>query len=836
MNLFRWKRTLLRALGPALLCATLAAWGVYALTAEERPTYRSSALLNTGVMSNRDIGGAYNRDLVINELENIMNLARGFETREELAVQLLATFLAMDGPDPERLSARAYHDLDAELDEGIRQRHAHHRDVALIARSLITERDSLRRYGEATADHPLLSLLYGDNDLVGVEQLATLRVNRKGLSDLLEISYSTVDAAWCKLTLDRHIEIFLAGHRKVKDSKRSGALAYFQDATERSRANLNEAEERLRRFSTRNKVINYYEQTRFISSLKNQVDHRYTEEKMKQAAADSTLRVLEEKLAKRTDLIRLNNLVDDKRRELGLLSREQVRIEIMTADSSDTKAQELATLEDRATRLRESLTQEVQQLQIVHAGPEGLELGRLIGEWLAASLQVEESSGRLTVLDTRKIDFNRIYTRMADLGATIKKIEREVHIAEEDYLENLRNLNQALQKEHSQTATTDLRLVDAPILPSKPERSKRLLFVAVAFIMGFAFPVVMAIALELLGSGLLSFAEAELRTGLTVVGGVARWSVLQRVLRKRSGPALQATTADLIWQGLASRRDAACAKTRGFHLAISSLRPATGKTYVADLLAKRLAARSLRVALVSDQALVRQPQGYDAFRIDGLQALNGQLTCQALFEAAGGSWPDYDVVLWELPGLATGRLPVALAREAEQAILVHPASAGWSSAEEAAVQQLAAALGRPPLVVLNGLAVDVLLHEWGVSLRQLRIWADNLASSVPSTEESGNLTLQAEVNDSHPSLEEQALAHSVPPVTETAAVETASRSWEQQLSQAPFEQSTQPSFNPFALPEEPTTPAPFPGSEVENAANTQDSSLEDWESALRESI
>ena len=775
MDLFRWKRTLLGALGPALLCALLAAWGVYALTAEERPTYRSFALLNSGIMSNRDIGGAYNRDLVINELENLMNLARSFETREELAARLLARYLSLRGPDAAVISARAYRDLAAELDAGIVARHGRHRDPDRIYASIVAERDSLRRFGEAEAQHPLLALLYGDDPLIGAEQLARLRVNRKGMSDLLELSYSTVDAAWAKATLDLHIDIFLRAHGEVKSRRRSGALAYFQEATERSRATLDGAEERLRRFATRNKIINYYEQTRYIASLKNQVDHRYTEEEMKGAAADSTLGAVEAELAERTDLIRLNNLVDDRRRELGELSREEVRLEIMTPDSlSADAAARRDAIAARMRDLRAELSDDVAGLQLVHHGPEGLALGRLIGEWLAATLQVEEARGRLEVLDSRKIDFNRIYTQMADLGATIKKIEREVHIAEEDYLENLRNLNEALQKEHAAGGAAELRLVDAPVLASRPERSKRLVLVAVGLLVGGAFPLVLALALELLSGALLSFAEAERRSALAVVGGVARWGRRERTLRAKSRAPVRATTADLLWQGLRSRGGAHAreASAEGPHVvAVTSFRPGAGKSYLVELLAERFAARGIGAVLVdSDEELGR---GAD------------------LRELAGYSpeaWRRLDVVLWEVPALATGRMPVGVVRAADEAILVHPAVSGWQPSHEAQLTQLREALGQAPVLALNGLPLDVLLHEWGATLRQVRDWFWRK-----------------------------------PPAPEPRTPEPrtpAPLHWEQAF---------------FDLPEEPTTPAPIPEGlreEAPAALRTPAPRTPDWEAQL----
>ncbi len=395
MNVFRWRRLFLRALGPALVCAALAGWGVYLLTAAERPTYRSQALLGTGVMTGTDKAG-YVRDLVINELEGIQNLASSFETREELATRLLATFLALREPNPAVISARAYADLSDELDPGIVRRHAHSGNEELIYYSLVAERDSLRQYGEVNAEHPLIELLYGKNELVGIAHLGTdLRVSRQGMSDILEVSYSTVDAAWCKRTLDTHIKIFLASHEGVKLDRTDGALAYFRSATGEARATLNDAEERLRNFSADNRIINYYEQTRAIATQRKDVDQQYTEELMRAAGAVEAIRSLEARLADRVNLVKLNHIIDERRRELSELGRQEARLLVMTPDSTrGGSAGAISKLAAKQAQLRRELSEDVVRLQGVYQGPEGIELSRLLNEWIAAVLQRESSGGR----------------------------------------------------------------------------------------------------------------------------------------------------------------------------------------------------------------------------------------------------------------------------------------------------------------------------------------------------------------------------------------------------------------------------------------------------------
>ena len=741
MDLFRWRRILLRALGPALACALLAGWGVYAVTSDERPVYKTSALLSTGVMTGSD-KAAYVRDLVINELEGIQNLARSFETREELATRLLADYLSLRGPDPAVISERAYADLAehlAELEEdfgaGVFRRHRRRGERDRIYASLVAERDSLLRFGEANAEHPLIDILYGDNELVGVENFhAALKVGRKGMSDILEISYETVDAAWCKRTLDVHIDIFLAAHTTTKDERSTGALAYFRQATADARAALEAAERRHRAFSAEHRIINYYEQTRAIATQRKELDQSHTDQLMKRAAADEAIASLEDRLEGRMNLRRLHDLVDVRRREITDLSREQARLQIMTPDSlrrAGNRA-EIASVSGRLSRARDALKQEVAELQNVYSGPEGVQLSRLLNEWIAAILDQDESRGRLSVIEQTQRDFDEMFKELAYRGATLKKIEREVSIAEEEYLENLSSLNDALQREHAASASTDLRLVDEAALPTEPQKSKRLMMVAAGGIVGGGFPLVLAIALELLSGALTSFAEAERRSGLAVVGGVARWSWLRQVLRKRHRQVLADTTGDLLWQGIRSKAQDTGPPGEPRLLALTSLQPGAGKTYVADTLAQRLAARGFCVAVVTDSPEAIAPA--ERLLVRTADTLGVRAEGAAPWEVCGlrqNQWRALDVVLWELPAVATGRLPVELARRASSVVLVHAPNHGWSDGHTASAGLLREAAGaRAPLLLLNGVAADILLNEWGANWRELRRWA-----AAPTTAE-----------------------------------------------------------------------------------------------------
>ena len=106
---------------------------------------------------------------------------------------------------------------------------------------------------------------------------------------MLRFTYTTIDPGVCQQTLILLTKIFIEKHKEMKKGMSNDVVAFFEEAVRKSAAKLRGVEDQLLAFRVNNKIINYYEQTRFIAAKKEDLDEFFFKEEMKIAAADSTI-------------------------------------------------------------------------------------------------------------------------------------------------------------------------------------------------------------------------------------------------------------------------------------------------------------------------------------------------------------------------------------------------------------------------------------------------------------------------------------------------------------------------------------------------------------------
>lgn len=105
---------------------------------------------------------------------------------------------------------------------------------------------------------------------------------------------------------------------------------------------------------------------------------------------------------------------------------------------------------------------------------------------------------------------------------TLKRLEREVSIAEQKYLELLHSLTLALLKQKSlQISSASLKVVTEPMFPITNEPTKRKLICLLAFLASFMLVAMYFIVQEWLDRTLRDDYRAEQLTGETVIGVMA---------------------------------------------------------------------------------------------------------------------------------------------------------------------------------------------------------------------------------------------------------------------------------------------------------------------------
>jgi len=122
--------------------------------------------------------------------------------------------------------------------------------------------------------------------------------------------------------------------------------------------------------------------------------------------------------------------------------------------------------------------------------------GTLLDTYLASVKELQQTKASIGMLESRIRETQRAYSAYEPAGVNLKRIEREVTIAEQEYLEQLHGLNLAKLKVQDVELSSNIKAVDPPYFPVKPDSTKRLMQIVAAAVFGFLLVFFTALGLE----------------------------------------------------------------------------------------------------------------------------------------------------------------------------------------------------------------------------------------------------------------------------------------------------------------------------------------------------
>ncbi len=494
------------------ICLTLL---VFFSTKDDKREFETHTLLNTGLISGYSIessgSGRIDYAKTNNELENLINLATSYETNKELSARLLAHFLLLDHQGKLPILSSNYSDfLEGIGDLPIEVKD---KDTELtLLYEIIKQRDADRA-------NPFYQLTNSKNPFFGNKQLETILVIREGKSDMIRVEYKSIDPYLSQVTLELLTEIFITQQKNTKEGQTDSVISFFKEAVDKSDNKLKGAEDELLNFRVSNRIINYYEQTRFISGNKEELERQYQEELKLAAGSRSALAKIQLEIEDKSVIPLLQARIADNRSEISKQTTLLTELElVMDTVPDNARVIRKSALNGEITLLKQEMTDIASQLILVNQTPDGIETKELLTQWLNQTIAKEESEAKLAVMNNRKREYELIYDQFAPLGSTLKRLEREIDVAEREYLENLHSYNQARLHKYSSLMSSNLKVIDKPYYPLEPLKSKRMMIVILSFIVGIALPTGLLIAMELLDGSLKNPDNAHAETQLKVAG------------------------------------------------------------------------------------------------------------------------------------------------------------------------------------------------------------------------------------------------------------------------------------------------------------------------------
>ena len=548
--------------------------------------------------------------------------------------------------------------------------------------------------------------------------------------------------------------------KDIKENRSDAVVRYFEFQVKQASGKLKVAEDKLLKFNKDNNIINYYEQSKAVAVVKEDLDVNYNNMRIKLAGTQASITRIEEKLNNQQK-VQLNSAqIVDQRNRLAEINTKIADIEIIgSADSMNLP--KLARLKSEATALKTKISLSIAKLYTYGHTTEGLPLNNLLEDWLANVLDYETTKAGLFVMGERIKEFQKQYAIYAPAGANLKRIEREINVSEQAYLELLHGLNLAKLKMQDIELSSNIKAIDPPFFPLSPNATKRSMLIVVAGLLGFLLVLITILAMEYLDNTLRNPTRAAKILKLEPVG------IFPKIflhIGKLNFPFIVNRLSEMILQQIEWNAKRTSVQHLPQTILFFSTLSNEGKTSVIGNIALKLkmqgkkvlvlnfSRESLRTQEISQPGYTDSPPptstsgyitsgnrgflfkrllGYPDTRVDYdspfLQSPEEYLEPDEYYiypvDQVYHGAADYrdllhnnqlamqfnpDVVLIEIPPLMYYAYPAGIVSSPDVAILVCRANRVWTNADQGVLESISQLTVSPPLFLLNGVEIPVI--------------------------------------------------------------------------------------------------------------------------------
>ena len=276
---------------------------IYFFSRFQDKKYKSDTVIYTGIASgykieggNNDAGGNWNATSTA--FDNLLTLMNSRDTRQEVALRLLAWHLTTDpagfempatdaAPAAGRLASLVNRVLDGQPAAPKQLLPAAERERLTGA----TEEETIARLTAAYKQgpgSPVYRLVNSKAPLYSETALAAIAASRVKDSDLIQIEYTATDPAISQKTLEILTQVFIRKHKELFTGQNETVIGYFDQASQKAAQRLQTAEQRLLAFHQKHNIVDYDKQIVASTDEKQLAADKYNQMEMQYAGASVT--------------------------------------------------------------------------------------------------------------------------------------------------------------------------------------------------------------------------------------------------------------------------------------------------------------------------------------------------------------------------------------------------------------------------------------------------------------------------------------------------------------------------------------------------------------------
>jgi uncharacterized protein involved in exopolysaccharide biosynthesis/cellulose biosynthesis protein BcsQ len=728
-------------------------FGLLTVILTNNPTrkYYSQTVLYTGIASGSsiDMNKKFNYLATNNAFDNLINIIKSRDTQEEVAIRLLTQHIMLNGSYEGYLSKDAYEELLEIIPKEIQQYIV---KTSKKAEQILSSDSNKIPWNEEdyeatvanlmelmTKDNSnfVYSLLNFDNPYYSLEAIAKVKAERMSTSDLVKLSYETDDPGICQQTLEIYNSVCIKKYKDIKENGSDAVVKYFEIQLKQSEEKLRAIEQKLLKFNQDNYIINYYEQSKAVAIVKEDMSLAYKNGVAQLAGSKASIKRLEGKLKIQEQIQKKNQRIIDAKKRLG-----QLNYEIGMYETKSYKNGKLLTkikeLKQEVIRLDKQIKTNVNELYTFQNTTDGVPIKKVLPDWIDKVVETEDLQAKLKIMNRQTQEIEKQFATYAPAGANLKRIERQIEVAEQGYLEILHGLNLAKLKYQDTQLSTNLKAVDPPFYPLKPIPSKRkIIIIAIVFISGI-FLLAIILFMKFFDNTLKNEEIAKEKLQISSLG------MLPKIFKQKNQFDLmniQNRLMDFVMHNFNQVFADFDHQKRPKIVTVFSTKAYEGKTTIVANIAEKLKRSGKNVLVLNhsdlqfckdssgDKAWLYRFFGYQDPRVDHShlflanipQYLQGSIhriykknanyhntrSFEDLdFDALDLHGQTLDYVFIELPNVLETHYPIELISNSDLALLVCRSNRLWSAADENILNNIKKSVGDKVKFIINGVEIE----------------------------------------------------------------------------------------------------------------------------------
>ena len=229
-------------------------------------------------------------------------------------------------------------------------------------------------------------------------------------------------------------------------------------------------------------------------------------------------KMLEDKMDVRAKIIRTNTNLLQELEKVSTLNQSIMEHEIFTTENSQQNSERLLKEKEGLKKAEEKISHLSDNLNEYGFSKEGVGIQNMVDEWLLACVNEAKAKAELQVLLERQADIINEYGHFSPIGTQVKRKERAIGIAEDNYRNQIRGLAEAnLRLQNIKMTTANLQIISDPEYPLTDNGRKRLVIIIAAFLGSLVFITAYFLLIELLDRTLRDPIRSKRLTGLPVI-------------------------------------------------------------------------------------------------------------------------------------------------------------------------------------------------------------------------------------------------------------------------------------------------------------------------------